>query len=126
LCIPASARAVVPDATAPFALLLFHVSGDPRDLQSFPTRRSSDLKPAFRHLFREGNDALPVLDETPMRSGPDADILAIAPVNEIVDRKSTRLNSSHVKISYAVFCWKKKKPATHSLPRIADPISRTG
>src|SRR5690606_40101154 len=24
------------------------------------------------------------------------------------DRKSTRLNSSHVKISYAVFCWKEK------------------
>src|SRR5690625_6821432 len=28
---------------------------------------------------------------------------------EIVDRKSTRLNSSHVAISYAVFCLKKKK-----------------
>src|SRR5690606_10432764 len=28
------------------------------------------------------------------------------------DRKSTRLNSSHVKISYAVFCLKKKKPKT--------------
>src|SRR5690606_41824854 len=28
---------------------------------------------------------------------------------EDVDRKSTRLNSSHVKISYAVFCLKKKK-----------------
>src|SRR3989442_8943082 len=28
---------------------------------------------------------------------------------EIVDRKSTRLNSSHVRISYAVFCLKKKK-----------------
>src|SRR5690606_41780902 len=28
---------------------------------------------------------------------------------EIKDRKSTRLNSSHVKISYAVFCLKKKK-----------------
>src|SRR5690606_41709203 len=27
----------------------------------------------------------------------------------ILDRKSTRLNSSHVKISYAVFCLKKKK-----------------
>src|SRR5690606_41203195 len=26
------------------------------------------------------------------------------------DRKSTRLNSSHVKISYAIFCWKKKTP----------------
>src|SRR5690625_636775 len=25
------------------------------------------------------------------------------------DRKSTRLNSSHVAISYAVFCWKKKQ-----------------
>src|SRR5438067_5282772 len=28
---------------------------------------------------------------------------------EIIDRKSTRLNSSHVSISYAVFCLKKKK-----------------
>src|SRR5690606_40105592 len=30
------------------------------------------------------------------------------------DRKSTRLNSSHVKISYAVFCLKKKKASTSS------------
>src|SRR5207249_11955286 len=29
------------------------------------------------------------------------------------DRKSTRLNSSHVSISYAVFCLKKKKKKTH-------------
>src|SRR5207302_6129413 len=29
------------------------------------------------------------------------------------DRKSTRLNSSHVKISYAVFCLKKKKQTQH-------------
>src|SRR5690606_39453563 len=29
-----------------------------------------------------------------------------------IDRKSTRLNSSHVKISYAVFCLKKKKTKT--------------
>src|SRR5690606_40810059 len=29
--------------------------------------------------------------------------------DELRDRKSTRLNSSHVKISYAVFCLKKKK-----------------
>src|SRR5437868_9705364 len=32
------------------------------------------------------------------------------------DRKSTRLNSSHVSISYAVFCLKKKKTMTHDLP----------
>src|SRR5690606_39381390 len=31
-----------------------------------------------------------------------------------LDRKSTRLNSSHVKISYAVFCLKKKKINTHN------------
>src|SRR5207253_8082643 len=33
---------------------------------------------------------------------------AIAPVGVFLDRKSTRLNSSHVAISYAVFCLKKK------------------
>src|SRR5207302_6897321 len=31
------------------------------------------------------------------------------------DRKSTRLNSSHVKISYAVFCLKKKKKTTKTI-----------
>src|SRR5690554_7019990 len=31
---------------------------------------------------------------------------------KILDRKSTRLNSSHVRISYAVFCLKKKKKKT--------------
>src|SRR5690606_41089010 len=34
------------------------------------------------------------------------------------DRKSTRLNSSHVKISYAVFCLKKKKKAKTFTPRL--------
>src|SRR5437868_7263151 len=32
------------------------------------------------------------------------------------DRKSTRLNSSHVSTSYAVFCLKKKRTSTSSLP----------
>src|SRR2546430_7692007 len=31
-----------------------------------------------------------------------------------LDRKSTRLNSSHSQISYAVFCLKKKKEAAHA------------
>src|SRR2546430_8064123 len=31
-----------------------------------------------------------------------------------IDRKSTRLNSSHSQISYAVFCLKKKNTATHA------------
>src|SRR5690606_42010843 len=38
---------------------------------------------------------------------PDADASASAS-SLTIDRKSTRLNSSHVKISYAVFCLKKK------------------
>src|SRR3989442_11884579 len=36
--------------------------------------------------------------------------------SEKTDRKSTRLNSSHVRISYAVFCLKKKKYTRLSLP----------
>src|SRR3712207_7676391 len=39
---------------------------------------------------------------------PDADLLPL------LDRKSTRLNSSHANISYAVFCLKKKKMYTHT------------
>src|SRR5690348_17921399 len=33
----------------------------------------------------------------------------LAPLGDLRDRKSTRLNSSHPSISYAVFCLKKKK-----------------
>src|SRR5688572_32538735 len=42
--------------------------------------------------------------EAPLRSGVVAD-----PEVHDVDRKSTRLNSSHSQISYAVFCLKKKR-----------------
>src|SRR5690606_42144810 len=35
------------------------------------------------------------------------------------DRKSTRLNSSHVKISYAVFCLKKKRKTTRPLVQMS-------
>src|SRR3989442_6929964 len=34
------------------------------------------------------------------------------PIEKIGDRKSTRLNSSHVRISYAVFCLKKKQQSS--------------
>src|SRR5690554_7586164 len=40
------------------------------------------------------------------------------PLSAWEDRKSTRLNSSHVRISYAVFCLKKKKKKNISLGRI--------
>src|SRR5256885_8313126 len=37
------------------------------------------------------------------------------PLGDGGDRKSTRLNSSHPVISYAVFCLKKKKPISYSI-----------
>src|SRR3989442_7640322 len=51
----------------------------------------------------------------------------VAPLNR-QDRKSTRLNSSHVRISYAVFCLKKKNNSLHldglaTLTLIGLPVS---
>src|SRR5688572_32872001 len=75
----------------------------------FPTRRSSDLdRPVLRRLRRArgGGGADPLRrgghpGRAPPRRGLDGDRRG--------DRKSTRLNSSHSQISYAVFCLKKKK-----------------
>src|SRR6266576_4788608 len=57
------------------------------------------------------HDALPI--SGPVGSGPVGPGRAADPVDSVSpgprDRKSTRLNSSHVEISYAVFCLKKKK-----------------
>src|SRR3712207_8479132 len=74
------------------------------------------------------HDALPIFDcknvpggefqrgETPTTDGPGgkgpscyADQLPLTNGKSQLDRKSTRLNSSHANISYAVFCLKKKK-----------------
>src|SRR2546426_3406890 len=41
------------------------------------------------------------------------------------DRKSTRLNSSHLVISYAVFCLKKKKKTITETARVTSRISHT-
>src|SRR5256885_13129395 len=47
--------------------------------------------------------------------GPIAFITDDGTVRKAEDRKSTRLNSSHLVISYAVFCLKKKKDTKHLL-----------
>src|SRR3712207_2483745 len=53
--------------------------------------------------------------------GLDRELEGLSPVAQ--DRKSTRLNSSHANISYAVFCLKKKKQKSlrQSRPDAADP-----
>src|SRR5438876_6949825 len=48
----------------------------------------------------------------------DNDEFLHAVARELVDRKSTRLNSSHPSISYAVFCLKKKKNKEHNITKI--------
>src|SRR5690349_22637690 len=45
--------------------------------------------------------------------------------NAMLDRKSTRLNSSHVEISYAVFCLKKKKQNTSYCLLVATILMMT-
>src|SRR5437867_6797110 len=79
-------------------LFLFQPFGDHRFLHSFPTRRSSDLP---QMQFLDGR--LTWASSNPLRC-------FTTPSEWIgTDRKSTRLNSSHRTISYAVFCLKKKK-----------------
>src|SRR5690606_40261480 len=97
---------------------------DLRLLPPFPTRRSSDLdlleggSCEFRvwaperdrmnlHLVHPMDRTVPMTKngqgyfEVTVDQSP-------GPIRYFLDRKSTRLNSSHVKISYAVFCLKKK------------------
>src|SRR6202041_2232359 len=57
-----------------------------------------------------------------MRPFVHASVVAVS-----LDRKSTRLNSSHVEISYAVFCLKKKKStAWHTHPCVQTLIVTSG
>src|SRR6266498_3772040 len=58
------------------------------------------------------HDALPIcadLSGTVHGNARSGSPVAIARSKPCTDRKSTRLNSSHVRISYAVFCLKKKR-----------------
>src|SRR5258707_9251402 len=81
--------------------------------------RSKNVR-AFRNLQeREGNDRprvsawLTGLKDTIAELPAFVKVAAEIGVKEVyLDRKSTRLNSSHANISYAVFCLKKKKKYT--------------
>src|SRR5690606_40890328 len=92
----------------------FYIVG--RDLHSFPTRRSSDLFMAIMFIL------IPCLTRRiGLKKQKNWLQILVWWLKGVItleegfyllgqrDRKSTRLNSSHVKISYAVFCLKKKK-----------------
>src|SRR5699024_11971905 len=89
-------------------------------LLSFPTRRSSDLllvmlpsRPFPKLISAALTPSTQVWFSSLSRICCKACSGSIpAPIGILIDRKSTRLNSSHVSISYAVFCLKKKKTKT--------------
>src|SRR2546426_8109991 len=84
----------------------------------FPTRRSSDLgnagatetAAALLGPFWRANSPRTENGGSIVRSPtPGPELFVACEVVDVADRKSTRLNSSHLVISYAVFCLKKKK-----------------
>src|SRR5690625_6419861 len=99
--------------TCPSRLSICDGTVFPRDQHSFPTRRSSDLG-LLREAFEEGQvlERRGVEDDVGLNLGDEGvDERRVTEVSEdqVVDRKSTRVNSSHVAISYAVFCSKTKR-----------------
>src|SRR3989442_10797172 len=62
------------------------------------------------------HDALPILINLTFRPFPLPRAWRVSLNVPTLDRKSTRLNSSHVRISYAVFCLKKKKDTCRTGP----------
>src|SRR5690625_5316597 len=89
-------------------MVLFEASGYRLPFPSFPTRRSSDLI----------DDALGIIRPALLMQAHVGDCLVTTAISNAanfitlaclcLDRESTRLNSSHVATSYAVFCLKKK------------------
>src|SRR2546426_7505906 len=64
------------------------------------------------HVLANSNGATigdPEYQPGPFDGGTSTDQIATLTDFQTIDRKSTRLNSSHLVISYAVFCLKKKK-----------------
>src|SRR6266705_3483300 len=88
-------------ARLPRQAFFFQRYGNHRDLHSFPTRRSSDLLRGIEIAAVYRGAIVVIALHCHARAGED--------------RKSTRLNSSHRTISYAVFCLKKKKKTIQQL-----------
>src|SRR5436309_11288708 len=89
------------------------------------TTRRPPQSPLFPYttLFR----SVRVLERASVElSCPDFGMRLAAAQGGVRDRKSTRLNSSHVKISYAVFCLKKKTSTDFCLNTLIGLGTRSG
>src|SRR5438094_7645894 len=107
-------------ATSVLCFLFVYSSGEHVYVHSFPTRRSSDL-PGQGRTHRPGREQAH-LGQVQVLARVPAGLLVWPDHGLPLDRKSTRLNSSHRTISYAVFCLKKKKCAMSKLQkRVRQP-----
>src|SRR5206468_11375869 len=101
-------------------IVSFQRSGAHRHLHSFPTRRSSDLDELRQEGItgaRQSVESVPWPGEeiVPADAATASDrARGTSTFGFTGDRKSTRLNSSHDQISYAVFCLKKKNKQIRS------------
>src|SRR5690606_39603524 len=99
-----------------FSRLFTMIRRPPRStLFPYTTLFRSEVQPARRVTSGHGP---PHTKEAPAPTSGSSTSTTTQPAE---DRKSTRLNSSHVKISYAVFCLKKKKK--HRIFRRITPYS---
>src|SRR5690606_40163905 len=103
---------VLPDTRAPTStpfpyttLFRSEVVAPPRDRRDQPV----DVEGRGRAVGVPDADGRRCCGARPLRALQECRHLGPLPWSSSRDRKSTRLNSSHVKISYAVFCLTKKK-----------------
>src|SRR5438034_6011378 len=90
--------------SAVLELALNYDSEAPIRVQDIAQRQGIPMKFLFQIM-----QILKRVDIVRSRRGTEGGYVLTRPPSQITDRKSTRLNSSHTVISYAVFCLKKKK-----------------
>src|SRR5690554_7411383 len=73
-----------------------------------PEQKAQFISPAYLTLDDDGRPGVKYVNGQDRVMFQTVKLLNVA--TDGADRKSTRLNSSHVRISYAVFCLKKKNP----------------
>src|SRR5690606_41404894 len=109
-------RFIIPRQALLFHLLFFFNAPPPTEIYTLSLHDALPISPAGQRLWSAAAHGPAGLRRRPApgaaaagrgRAGISATAGPLAP--QPGDRKSTRLNSSHVKISYAVFCLKKKK-----------------